>query len=93
MSAGLFFAVGSLYDRHGQRDLLYYRGYASVDGWWSILFGLLLLANVGFPLTLNFFGELQILFSLLGSKTIILPFIFVVMIANVAYSLKLASIF
>lgn len=32
VSAGLFFAVGSLYDRHGQRDLLYYRGYASVDG-------------------------------------------------------------
>lgn len=31
VSAGLFFAVGALYDRHGQRDLLYYRGYAGID--------------------------------------------------------------
>lgn len=57
-----------------------------------MLFGVLLLANIGFPLTLNFFGELQILFGFLGTKTPILLFIFLVMINNIAYSLKLAGI-
>jgi len=92
VAAGLFFAVGWVYDSRHQRDILYYRGYAIIEGWWSVLFGLLLLANIGFPLTLNFFGEFQILLDLFGQYTELLALVFFVMIANIVYTLKLGSI-
>lgn len=92
IAAGLFFAVGWLYDSRHQRDLLYYRGYAIIDGWWSILFGLLLLANIGFPLTLNFLGEIQILITLFGQQPGLLGLILFVIMTNIFYSLKLGFI-
>lgn len=92
VAAGLFFAVGWVYDFRHQRDILYYRGYAIVEGWWSVFFGLLLLANIGFPLTLNFFGEIQILFNLFGQYTELLLLIFIAIMANVVYTLKLGYI-
>lgn len=92
VAAGLFFAVGWVYDRRHQRDLLYYRGYAVIDGWWSIFFGLLLLANIGFPITLNFFGEFQILIDLFGQYTEMVVLVFFTIIANVVYTLKLGFI-
>lgn len=92
VAAGLFFAVGWLYDSRHQRDILYYRGYAIIDGWWSVLFGLLLLANIGFPLTLNFLGEIQILMTLFGQDPSLVGLMLFVIIANIFYSLKLGFI-
>ncbi len=92
IAAGLFFAVGWLYDSRHQRDILYYRGYAAIDGWWSVLFGLLLLANIGFPFTLNFLGEIQILITVFGREPYLLGLIFFVIMANIFYSLKLGFI-
>lgn len=92
VSAGLFFAVGYLYDTKHQRDLLYYRGYATINAVWSVLFGLLLLANVGFPLTLNFFGEFQVLIELLGQYPLLLIVVFPIIIANIGYTVKLGTL-
>lgn len=92
VSAGLFFAVGLIYDYTHQRDLLYYRGLALVNGWWSIMFGLLLIVNIGFPLTLNFLAEIQILISIFGSNIWILLFLFIIIMSNIVYTVKLGSI-
>lgn len=50
------------------------------------------MANIGFPLTLNFFGEIQILIDLFGTHTELLGLIFFVIMANVTYTLKLGLI-
>jgi len=53
---------------------------------------LLLLANIGFPITLNFFGEFQILIDLFGQYTEMVVLVFFTIIANVVYTLKLGFI-
>lgn len=92
ISAGLFFSIGLIYDHYKQRDLLYYRGYAHYNSWWSISFSLLLLANVGFPFTLNFLAELQILFSFFSNYFFYFPILLIIMMCNVGYSFKMATI-
>jgi proton-translocating NADH-quinone oxidoreductase chain M len=64
VSAGLFLAVGYLYDRYKSRNLLYYRGLVNIMPIYTITFFFLLLANLGFPPTLNFVSELLILAGL-----------------------------
>ena len=61
VSSGLFFLVGFLYDRHHTRTITYYSGLVlSMPVFTSLLF-LFFLANVSFPLTANFVGELLLL--------------------------------
>ncbi len=61
VSGGLFLAVGFLYDRYKSRNLLYYRGLANLMPLYAIIFLLLILANIGFPPTLNFISEFLII--------------------------------
>jgi proton-translocating NADH-quinone oxidoreductase chain M len=61
VSGGLFLCVGYLYDRYKSRNLWYYRGLASIMPIYAIMFFILILANLGFPLTLNFVSEFLIL--------------------------------
>jgi len=61
VSAGFFFCVGLLYDRHHTRLLRYYGGLAAVMPVYSMFLFFLTLANMGFPGTSNFIGELLIL--------------------------------
>lgn len=64
VSSGLFIAVGGvLYDRTGTRSIFLYRGIAQCMPLFSILFFILLLANCGTPLTLNFVGEFMSLYG------------------------------
>jgi NADH-quinone oxidoreductase subunit M len=61
VSSGLFFLVGFLYDRHHTRVITYYTGLVhSMPVFMSLLF-FFFLANVSFPLTANFVGEILIL--------------------------------
>jgi NADH:ubiquinone oxidoreductase subunit 4 (subunit M) len=61
VSGGLFLAVGYLYDRYKSRNLLYFRGLINLMPIYSLIFFILILANLGFPPTLNFISEFLIL--------------------------------
>ena len=61
VSSGLFFCVGVLYDRYHTRLIKYYAGLATVMPWFSFFFLMFTLANMSFPGTSNFIGELVIL--------------------------------
>lgn len=61
VSAALFFCVGVIYDRTHTRLLRYYGGLVSVMPLFATLFFIFNLANMGFPGTPNFIGELLLL--------------------------------
>jgi len=61
VSSGLFFLVGFLYDRHHTRVITYYSGLVQPMPIFTTLLFLFFLANVSFPLTANFVGEILIL--------------------------------
>ena len=61
VSSALFFCVGELYDRYHTRSLKQYSGLAQVMPLFSIFFLIFTLANMSFPGTSNFVGELLIL--------------------------------
>jgi len=64
VSSGLFMCAGFLYDRYQTRQIEYYGGLSSYMPIFSVFFFLLSVGNFGFPLTVNFIGELLILFGL-----------------------------
>jgi len=61
VSAALFFCVGVIYDRTHTRLLRYYGGLVTVMPVFASLFFIFNLANMGFPGTPNFIGELLLL--------------------------------
>ena len=65
VSAGLFFLVGSLYDRYHSKLLHYYGGLAQTMPLFSFFFFIFILANFSFPGTVNFIGEALILLGIL----------------------------
>lgn len=64
VSSILFFCVGVLYDRYHTRSLTYYSGLVQVMPLFAIFFFLSTLANMSFPGTSNFVGELLIFIGL-----------------------------
>lgn len=64
VSAGLFFLVGVLYDRYKTRLIFYYSGLVQRMPLFTIFFFFFSLANIAFPGTVNFFGELAVLLGL-----------------------------
>ncbi len=60
-SSGLFFCVGFLYDRYGSRNLFYLRGLSNLMPFFSFMFILFCLSNIGFPGSMNFISEFLIL--------------------------------
>jgi NADH-quinone oxidoreductase subunit M len=61
VSAALFFCVGVVYDRTHTRLLRYYGGLVTVMPLFASFFFVFNLANMGFPGTPNFIGELLLL--------------------------------
>lgn len=66
VASALFFLVGILYDRYGTRNLSYLGGLVVVMPLLTVFFFIFSLANIGFPFTSNFIGEL---FIILGVTT------------------------
>jgi NADH-quinone oxidoreductase subunit M len=64
VASALFFLVGVLYERYHTRNLSYYGGLVSLMPIYGIIFFLFTLANIGFPFTSNFIGELLILLGI-----------------------------
>lgn len=67
VASALFFLVGVVYERYKSRNLLYYGGLVTVMPIYSFFFFLFVLANIAFPFTSNFIGEL---FILLGTVSV-----------------------
>jgi len=63
ISGALFLLVGVIYDRRHTKMMDQFGGLASVMPRYATIFGLMLMASVGLPLTINFVGEFL---SLLG---------------------------
>jgi NADH-quinone oxidoreductase subunit M len=72
VSTALFFCVGVLYDRHHTRLLKYYGGLAQVMPIYAMFLFFFTLANMGFPGTSNFIGELLILVGIFEKNTTIM---------------------
>lgn len=69
VSSGLFMGSAVLYVRHHSRAIRYFRGIVITMPIFSIITLILILANIGFPLTFNFIAEfLSILTAFTYSK-------------------------
>ena len=69
VSSGLFMSSAVLYVRHHSRAIRYFRGVVVTMPIFSIITLILILANIGFPMTLNFVAEfLSILAAFSFSK-------------------------
>jgi NADH-quinone oxidoreductase subunit M len=86
VSAALFFCVGVLYDRTHTRLLRYYGGIVTVMPVFATFFFIFNLANMGFPGTPNFVGELLMLTGIFILAPAILFFAAWGIVFSAAYS-------
>ena len=89
VSSALFFCVGILYDRHHTRLIKYYGGLIQVMPTFSIYFFLFTLANMSFPGTSNFIGELLILVGIFEKNSLIMFFSATGIVLSAIYSIWL----
>lgn len=61
---GIVFSHGMLYDRYKSRNIFYFRGLVTIMPLFCFFFFIFSLANLGFPLTVNFISEMLIFFGL-----------------------------
>lgn len=61
VSGALFMLVGMLYERRHTKQLSEFGGIAAVMPKFAIIFGVMLMASVGLPLTIGFVGEFLVL--------------------------------
>jgi proton-translocating NADH-quinone oxidoreductase chain M len=64
VSPGLFLLVGFLYERHHTKIITYYSGLATSMPIYALLFFVLTLANLSFPLSPNFIAEVLCLINI-----------------------------
>lgn len=65
VSAGMFALIGVYYDRYHSRLVTHYAGLARTMPLYAIIFIIFTLANIGFPLSFNFLGELSVTIALM----------------------------
>jgi len=82
VSVALFFCVGVLYDRYHTRSIKHYSGLVQVMPLFCIFLFLFTLANMSFPGTSNFVGELLILAGVFSANS----FVMVVMASGIVGS-------
>jgi proton-translocating NADH-quinone oxidoreductase chain M len=66
VSAGMFLLIGVVYDRYHSRLITHYSGLVRTMPIFAIFFILYSLANMGFPLSYNFIGEMGVVMGLLN---------------------------
>jgi proton-translocating NADH-quinone oxidoreductase chain M len=86
VSSALFICVGLLYDRYHTRIIFYYRGLVQFMPLFAILFFFFSIANVSFPGTSSFVGELLILLGLFEHNVFITVLACLGVIFGVIYS-------
>ena len=88
-SSGLFILVTLLYNRNGSRLVKYFRGLARKMPVFTISFLIFSLANISFPGTMNFIGEVLIFLGLFQNYKILTIIINSSVVLSAAYSLFL----
>lgn len=86
VSAALFFCVGVLYDRYHSRLIRYYGGLVTVMPLFSTFFFFFTLANMSFPGTSNFLGELLIFTGLFYKNSAVLLLSTISIVLSAVYS-------
>ena len=86
VSAALFFCVGVLYDRHHSRLLRYYGGVVTVMPLFCGMFFAFTLANMSFPGTSNFLGELLVFLGIFAGNSTVLLFSTAGIVLGAVYS-------
>jgi proton-translocating NADH-quinone oxidoreductase, chain M len=89
VSSGLFLCVSSLYDRYKTRLFIYFGGLISLMPNFSTFFLILVLANMGFPGTFSFIGEVLIFFGVIFLNLLVCLMAGFSMVLSAAYSLTL----
>ncbi len=87
VSSAFFFSVGVLYDRYKTRLLFYYGGLVLCMPLYTVLVFTCVLANLGFPGTVNFVGEFLILVSSFSINSFITFLASIILILTLVYSL------
>jgi proton-translocating NADH-quinone oxidoreductase chain M len=91
ISSALFLCVGVLYDRYHTRILKYYNGIAQTMPIFAIIFLFFTLANLGFPGTSAFVGEILTLFGAFQSNVWVTILAATGMVLGAAYSIWLCN--
>ena len=86
VSAALFFCVGVLYDHYHSRLLSYYGGLATTTPLLATFFLLFTLANMGFPGTSNFVGEILMFLGIFSNNSTSLIFAVAGIVLGAVYS-------
>lgn len=89
VSSGLFICVSSLYDRYKTRLFIYFGGLISLMPNFATVFLVLALANMGFPGTFSFIGEVLIFFGVVFLNLLVCLLAGISMVLSAAYSLTL----
>jgi NADH-quinone oxidoreductase subunit M len=71
VSGALFFCIGIIYERFKSRFLWYYGGLAFILPIYSIFFFIFILANISFPTTSNFVGEMLLFLGIFKDNFLI----------------------
>jgi NADH:ubiquinone oxidoreductase subunit 4 (subunit M) len=86
-SAGLFFAVGMLYQRYHTKLLPYYGGLSRTMPSFANLILLLAFGNLGIPGTVNFIGEFLTYAGLIYKMPILTAILLFLALGNTAYTM------
>jgi NADH:ubiquinone oxidoreductase subunit 4 (subunit M) len=86
VSSALFICIGFLYDRYKTRLLVYYGGLVHTMPFFTLFFFLLTLANVSFPGSSSFVGELLIILGILDHNFFVTFFATFGIILGAVYS-------
>nr|DAC76917.1 TPA_asm: NADH dehydrogenase subunit 4 [Pseudomyrmex concolor] len=90
-SSGLFYMVNMYYDRSSSRLLVLNKGMVSYIPMVSLMWFILCSSNLSFPMSLNFFGEITMLMTLLSWDCKLMLIMSVSCFFSGAYSLYLFS--
>ena len=77
--------VGVIYERHGTRNMKYYRGLTIIMPVYIVLLLIYSLSNISFPLSLSFIAEMLILFSTISVSPFVMVLTALVSILLPAY--------
>ena len=89
VSGALFFCVGVLYDRYHTRLIRYYGGLVQTMPIFTIIFFVFTLANMGFPGTANFIGELLVFVGLFQTNIAVMIMSATGVVLSAVYSIWL----
>ena len=89
VSSGLFIVVTQIYERYQTRIVKYYRGVTTTMPIYSVIFGVLTMANIGVPGTSNYIGEIMAIAGAMEENGVVAVMAAIGMILSASYGLFL----